>query len=52
MGGNRSSSLNSIRGVIWGILKGTTLWLIKEDTKSLDNWLFGDSPVRYGLYQD
>ena len=31
-----SSSLNSLKGVIWGIIYGTTIGLIKGDTRSLD----------------
>ena len=32
-----SYSLNSLRGVIWGIIYGTTIGVIKGDTRSLDN---------------
>ena len=31
-----SCSLNSLKGVIWGIILGTTIGLIKGDTRSLD----------------
>ena len=31
-----SYRLNSLQGVIWGIIWGTSIWLIKGDTKSLD----------------
>ena len=37
-----SYSLNSLKGVIWGIILGTTLGLIKGDTRSLDNGLYSD----------
>ena len=30
-------SLNSLKGVIWGTIYGTTIGLIKGDTRSLDN---------------
>ena len=32
-----SYSLNSLKGVIYGIIYGTTIGLIKGDTRSLDN---------------
>ena len=31
-----SYSLNSLKGVIWGIILGTTIGVIKGDTRSLD----------------
>ena len=30
-------SLNSFKGIIWGIIWGTTIGLIKGDTRSLDH---------------
>ena len=39
-------SLNSLKGVIWGTIYGTTIGLIKGDTRSLDNGSYGDySPL-------
>ena len=32
-----SCSLNSLKGVIWGIIYGTTIRVTKGDTRSLDN---------------
>ena len=32
-----SYSLNSFKGVIWGIIQGTTIGFINGDTRSLDN---------------
>ena len=32
-----SYSLNSLKGDIYGIIQGTTIGLIKGDTRSLDN---------------
>ena len=32
-----SSSLNSLKGVMWGIIYGTTTRVTKGDTRSLDN---------------
>ena len=32
-----SYSLNSLKGVIWGIMYETTIGVIKGDTMSLDN---------------
>ena len=32
-----SCSLNSLKGVTWGILYGTTIGVIRGDTRSLDN---------------
>ena len=31
-----SYSLNSFKGEIWGIIQGTTIGVIKGDTRSLD----------------
>ena len=31
-----SYNLNSLKGVIWGIIYGTTIGIIKGDTRSLD----------------
>ena len=31
-----SHNLNSLKGVIWGIIYGTTIGVIKGDTRSLD----------------
>ena len=33
---NMSYSLNSLKGIIWGIIYGTTIGLIRGDTMSLD----------------
>ena len=30
-------SLNSLKGVIWGLISGITIGVIKGDTRSLDN---------------
>ena len=32
-----SCSLNSLKGVIWGIIYGTTIRITKGDTRSLDS---------------
>ena len=37
-----SYSLNSLKGVIWGIIYGTTTGDIKGDTRSLDNGSYGE----------
>ena len=34
--GFRVYSLKSLKGVIWGIMYGTTIGVIKGDTRSLD----------------
>ena len=39
--GFMSYSLNSMKGVIWGIRQGTTIWVIKGDTRSLDYSSYG-----------
>ena len=31
-----SYTLNSLKGVIWGIIYGTTIGVIRRDTRSLD----------------
>ena len=42
-----SHNLNSLKGVIWGIIYGTTIGLIKGDTRSLDY----SSYHKYYLFQ-
>ena len=42
-----SYTLNSLRGVIWGFIWGTTIGLSKGDTRSLDYGSYGDC---VGLY--
>ena len=37
-----SHSLNSLKGDIWGIRKGTTIGVIKGDTRSLDYSSYGN----------
>ena len=39
-----SYSLNSLKGVIWGIIYGTTIGVIRGDTRSLD-YSSGRRPV-------
>ena len=36
-----SYSLNSLKGVIWGIIYGTTIGVIRGDTRSLDYSSYG-----------
>ena len=49
-----SYSLNSLKGVIWGIIKGTTIGVIKGYTSSLDYGSYGDRiiiyPEPYSIY--
>ena len=42
-----SYSLNPLKGVLWGIIHGSVIGLIKGDTRSLDYGSYGD-----GLYGD
>ena len=44
-----SYSLNSLKGVIWGIIYGTTIGGSKGDTRSLDSSSFGFGGVWRGL---
>ena len=37
-----SYSLNPLKGVIWGIILGTTIGVIKGDTRSLDSSSYTD----------
>ena len=45
-----SSSLNSLKGVIRGIIYGTTIGVIKGDTRSLDYGSYVEQ-WPFGLYQ-
>ena len=42
-----SYRLNSLHSVIWGIIWGTSIWLIKGDTRSLDYGACGCTPLSY-----
>ena len=45
---NMSHSLNSLKGVIWGIIEGSTIGVIKGDTRSLDYGSLLQSLLRGG----
>ena len=44
-------SLNSLKGVIWGIIYGTTIGVLRGDTRSLDYSSYLGTSTEGGLTQ-